>query len=388
MRTIHVVGFHEFPIRKEYEFLVQCTFIINLCEMFKSRGHTVIYYGDEDAEVNADAIIPVVKTSDYAQLKVVSNNFSDPRYFMADLNCSKCIKAKVCTTFCDNLESIFNMNYNQGDVIFTFSISLVNDININSTDNVIEINPFQRGGSSCLIEHLVFPSVFWYELANSEHDRDDIVSKISNYKTSKVINPWVDTSKFRLIDNVNRSDNTYLYMCRIVEHKGFPRVIGLAARFPGKRFIIAGNAIDYNSDSNILTYLDIDCKSCTIELDNFPNVEYRGIVTGEQKVALLNEVTALLQLSTFTEPFCINVIEAGCCGTPTYAVNNGCFPEITKVGETRYGSLINNGAELEMLINNGYRWDNQAISDHFKDKYNSDRAYFEYMEYIKELAKN
>jgi glycosyltransferase involved in cell wall biosynthesis len=105
------------------------------------------------------------------------------------------------------------------------------------------------------------------------------------------------------------------------ERKGIPEVIRAAplvrARVPGVRFVIAG---ERGSGYPAL-------RALAEELGVADIIDFRGVISPEEKVALMQRCGAYLQPSRF-EGFGLAVLEAMSCGAPVVASAGGALPEV------------------------------------------------------------
>lgn len=356
---------------------------IKLCSMFNSRGHIVYFYGIKNADVKVSKIIPVVDINNYNELKKESNNFVDPRYMRPDIDIYKKLKYDIITKFSNNLRSKLNIHYTDGDVV----------LHVGNTFNskwfikeMIHIDASAMGG--CIFQNnVVFITEPWrYNIENV--DTDCIKEKITN---STVILPWFNPNNFnynnfengnKLEDN--KSKEIYLYLARCSKVKGLIIYLILAKKFPNRTFWIAGNAVSYNSNTNIL----VDDENVSHNLNDYPNVKYWGVADINLKRKLLNSASLLIQPTLYYEPCGWNVIEAMLSGTPVIAPNKGGFSQtiIDKVT----GYLYNNVSDIsEILENKLYEnLNSKQIREYAQNTFSEDRAYRQYIEFFDKITKN
>ncbi|BBZ47212.1 glycosyltransferase family 4 protein [Mycobacterium parmense] len=130
-------------------------------------------------------------------------------------------------------------------------------------------------------------------------------------------------------------DGDYLlFLGRMTPDKGVREAV-LAARAAGEALIIAAK----NREPAERAYF-----TEVIEPLLTDDVDVRGEVAGDAKLALLGAAKALLNPIQWAEPFGLVMIEAMACGTPVIACPNGAAPEIVDTGRT--GFLCFDSADL------------------------------------------
>lgn len=128
-----------------------------------------------------------------------------------------------------------------------------------------------------------------------------------------VIPNCYDPADFEL----GRDDGYLLFMGRHTAEKGLLTVWNLAAQ--GARVISAGpqGPMTWNDEEN-------------------GNIEYRGVVTGDDKRKLLAHASAVLVPTTYVEPFGGVAVEAMLSGVPVITSDFGAFTETVTQGVTGY----------------------------------------------------
>jgi glycosyltransferase involved in cell wall biosynthesis len=115
-----------------------------------------------------------------------------------------------------------------------------------------------------------------------------------------------------------------LFFGRIHPDKGAGEAIS-AARATGHRLVLCGLVQDEGyHQREVAPFIDGD------------QVDYRGVVGGEERLRLLGQSRALLHLIGFDEPFGLSVVEAMACGTPVIAYRRGSMPELIEHGVTGF----------------------------------------------------
>lgn len=99
------------------------------------------------------------------------------------------------------------------------------------------------------------------------------------------------------------------FMARLTRGKGLDLVLDLARRCPEVAFRIAGQG-------DIAAFGDLPA-----------NVEYVGALGAAERAPFLGKARALINPSTYVEPFGGAVVEAALCGTPAITTDFGAFTE-------------------------------------------------------------
>jgi glycosyltransferase involved in cell wall biosynthesis len=126
-------------------------------------------------------------------------------------------------------------------------------------------------------------------------------------------NYWFDTTIYPMANSlssfkcIKKKKDYFLFMARLQENKGLSIFLQIAAHFPDKKFILAGQG----------------------ELSKFtipPNVEFVGLLLENRKEYLEN-ARAVISPSHYAEPFGLTAIEAGLSGTPIISTDHGGYSE-------------------------------------------------------------
>jgi len=124
----------------------------------------------------------------------------------------------------------------------------------------------------------------------------------------------------------------FLYMGRIEECKGMATIVEMIRVHheedrPGV-FVFAGQG-------NFKGLIADQLKSLSEHWVS-RHVEYRGVVSGSARIALVGDARCMLMPTTFVEPFGGSGAEAMLCGTPLIAQGYGAFTETVKHGVSGY----------------------------------------------------
>lgn len=163
----------------------------------------------------------------------------------------------------------------------------------------------------------------------------DQASHAPEIAVDRVIHHGVDPGEYPQ----GGGDGGYLlFLGRMTPDKGVREAV-LAARAAGEPLIIAAK----NREPAERAYFTEEIEPLLTD-----DVDVRGEVTGDAKLALLGAAKALLNPIQWAEPFGLVMIEAMACGTPVVACPNGAAPEIVDTGRT--GFLCSDPADLVRAI--------------------------------------
>lgn len=148
-------------------------------------------------------------------------------------------------------------------------------------------------------------------IAVSEFIRKEALRIVHDEKKVRVVPNGIDTSQFRIKDNVERTAVTTVGNVnkQTWTVKGFNNFIEVAQRSPEQRFVLVGN---------------IDP---IINVEPLANLEMVGYRTGKDLINILNGSKYYLQLS-YRESFGVAVIESMACGCIPVVTNKGALPEV------------------------------------------------------------
>jgi glycosyltransferase involved in cell wall biosynthesis/O-antigen/teichoic acid export membrane protein len=125
---------------------------------------------------------------------------------------------------------------------------------------------------------------------------------------------------------------TLLYLGRLKQYKRIERVLDVLDAIPGATLDVAGDG-----DHRAALEAEIARRGLT------ERVRMHGFVTEEQKAELYSRAWVALTASS-AEGWCLTVMEAAACGTPSAALRVGGLPESIVDGHT--GVLADTGEEL------------------------------------------
>jgi glycosyltransferase involved in cell wall biosynthesis len=156
-----------------------------------------------------------------------------------------------------------------------------------------------------------------------------------------------------------------LFFGRIHPDKGAGEAIR-AARATGRRLVMCGLVQDEGyHQREVEPFIDAQ------------QVEYRGVVGGEERLRALGQARGLLHLIGFDEPFGLSVVEAMACGTPVIAYRRGSMPELIEHGVT--GFLVDTFDEAVAAIDRLGEIDRAACRRSVEQRFSVDRMADEYL---------
>ena len=134
------------------------------------------------------------------------------------------------------------------------------------------------------------------------------------------------------------------FASRLSKEKGVTLLAEAAKLLPQYRFVVAGNGPDG------------EC------LKNIPNVEMKGFITGDKLISLIANAKLMILPSVWYENCPLNILETHSFGVPVITMNSGGMAELIDDGKT--GILINQPTATEIA---------EAIKKCFEDEefYNS-----------------
>jgi glycosyltransferase involved in cell wall biosynthesis len=106
-------------------------------------------------------------------------------------------------------------------------------------------------------------------------------------------------------------------------------------------------------------------------------VEYLGEIGFEDKVELLKNAMVNLHPITWREPFGLNVIEAGYCGTPTLGIRRGSMPEVIEEGKTGY--MVEDFIEGVSMMNKCLELDRAKVAKAVRNSFNYQKMTLGYL---------
>lgn len=181
---------------------------------------------------------------------------------------------------------------------------------------------------------------------------------------------WLDTTIWGYVDEndlpfVGAKGEYLLYCGRVIPAKGLDVAVKVAAA-TGRQLIVCGPKIP-----------GVPC-----ELPD--SVDYRGIVSVEERAALMGGAHALICPTTYIEPFGTIQAEAMMCGTPVIATDWGSFPEVIAQGHT--GFACSSLQEFSDAVRDCGALEPQKIRDYAVSNFGLEQARVRYAKYFEHLT--
>jgi glycosyltransferase involved in cell wall biosynthesis len=134
----------------------------------------------------------------------------------------------------------------------------------------------------------------------------------------------IDTEAF--LKDFRKHDNEFFFLGTLSKNKGIDIAVR-GAKALGARLTIAGEIREEDKaflESEVLPFVDGE------------RIRFIGEVSHAEKMKLLNNSSALLFPSRWSEAFGLVMVEALACGTPVVALNNGAVSEVLRHEKTGF----------------------------------------------------
>ena len=143
---------------------------------------------------------------------------------------------------------------------------------------------------------------------------------------TKTIHNFIDKNKFTSV--AQKQEGYIAFAGRLSAEKGVELIAKTAKLLPEHTIFVAGDGPDKNI------------------LENIPNIELVGFLSGEKLVQFMGNAKVLLVPSVWYENCPLSILEAQCMGVPVIAMNSGGMAELIKDGVT--GTLVNEPTPEEL----------------------------------------
>lgn len=287
----HVIANPKVPTNPKYAFDPFTSQMIRFCKLLHENGHTIYFYGCSDCQefVDHTQYFTVIDKKYYDELEKTTNNLSDPRLLAGstpDFLQSDLMK-KIENLFSYNLTKKINDNYVQYDMVCHFFENQVCGYKYTDKD-MIHIQPMQFGGYWTCYQYIVCATDQWYKNMTQN-------IPVNNLQVTSIIHPWFDKDDYLI--NQGELKDTFLYLARISNYKGFDIFLQLVDKFPKYNFIAAGGCTKYDEEKGIIW-----SGEKKYDIKKYNNLKYIGVIYGKEKKKLLANVSALIQPTVYFEP--------------------------------------------------------------------------------------
>lgn len=388
-KTIHIIANIFMPTNKKYLFSAHNMKTFQLIELFVKHGHEVVLYADSDAHKNISfedtnisfEHIAVIDVSEYDEIKKATNDFNDMRYMVVGMTEFDFLRKKIIKKFLIGLNSTICKKYKNGDVVLH-----VCD-NFSSSDFDIDMNHIDacNMGGYPYSENVVCITREYKKYMEVNHP-------CFKNKNTIIINQWFNPKYFYLS---KKYKDTFLYLARCSELKGFCEILWLASSFPQYQFWIAGPCISYDSTTKIIQ-IDGYCYEShnpiikTFDLSLYKNIKYFGTADLTLRNKLLSEASALIQPTRYSEPCGWNVIESLFSGTPVIVPHRGGFINTTNtdVAIIYEYPFFKNIDIWSIMLKHVQTISSTKCREYAITKFSSDEAYDAYIQFFYNITNN
>ena len=300
--NFHLLGLAHLPTRWEY---TSCAFtwkILRLAKMLKSHGHRVIFYGNENSEVECDEFVQTLSADIWAECYGNYDWKKEPN-FRYDSD------SKANQLFNKNTINEINKRKQERDILLCPMGLLHKPI-----ADAVGIGLIVESGigyEGIFAKYKVFESYAWMHFIYGKYNINDG----NNYDC--VIPNYYESENFTIAKS-KPTQPYLLHISRMIPRKGIVTSIEVAKACKIK-LVVAGQG-DIN---NYLRPGD-------------DHVEFVGVVEGEKKLKLISEATALIMPTVYIGPFEGVTAEAQLCGVPCLTTDWGAFTETIEDGKTGF----------------------------------------------------
>lgn len=221
--------------------------------------------------------------------------------------------------------------------------------------------PFPLKNIACFLEGKIMPLVYKNKklITVSPSTQKELLGLGFKKENIEIIYNSIDTGKYK--PGKKPDYKIFTYLGRITKQKNIETFIdaipSIKKEFPDAKFVIAGTGPHID---NLRKYSE------------GINVEYRGFISEEEKIKLLQESYCLIQPSE-KEGWGVTIIEANACGTPCVASNVDGLKDSIVEGDTGYLFELDNREDLLsklILTRNNYTKKLSTIKKH-SDRFNT-----------------
>jgi len=301
----HVVSLPHTITSKKYSWCAYTQKVLNFCKMMTARGHEVFHYGTEGAEVSASHV-SILSAAERERFfgDPDANELPSPT-FDPTVRFWKIVNARAAGEILSRLQPRDYLC-----LIGGLAQKPIADLIGEGESMTVE---YGIGYTGIFARYKVFESYTHQALVYGRTAADP-----DGFAYDAVIPNYFDPEDFPEPD-AERGDHL-IYLARVMERKGIRTAVAVA-NASGRKLVVAGQMPKDGSSDWI---------------KDEPLVEYVGLVEPAARAAMLSKAAALVQPTTYIEPFGGCVVEAALCGTPSITTDYGAFAETIQHGETGY----------------------------------------------------
>lgn len=300
----HLLGLAHIPTHKMNSCCAYTQKIVNLARMLKELGHTVIFYGVEESEVQCDEFVQVLSSSEL--VSIYGDYDSGKEFYKHSYNDA------AYQAF--NKRSILEIDARKRPWDFLLiPFGLFQKPIADAHPDLMEVET-GIGYPGTFARYRIFESYAWMHWVYGRDNVDD------GRWYDCVIPNYFDPDDFAYEPN---KGDYLLYIGRIVKRKGVETAIRVAVE-TGMPLILAGQG----KLKNEVEQLDLE--------DLPPDVKYIGPVGPNERSKLMGQAKATIMPTYYIEPFGGVAVESMLCGTPVLTSDWGAFPETILHGITGY----------------------------------------------------
>src|ERR1700722_2126562 len=328
------------------------------CQMMKSLGHVVYFYGPEGSEVECDDFAQIISTKEQEQLYGVH-----PTESMYPLEW----KAELPIWVVTNRNAVVEIHKRKQPKDFICIIG----------GNCQQYIAENVGPDVFVVEYGIgYEGVFsQFRVFESYSHRSQIMGLNRQYNSMSfydaVIPNYYDVNDFPY---PHERENYCLYIGRLTKMKGVEIAVAAteAVRIP---LLIAGQGITEKHTTKIIT------KDFTIDK---PHVKYIGVLGYEERAKVMGAAKAVLVPTVYNGPFEGVAAESALTGSPVVSSDFGNFNETVEHGKT--GFRCNNLRQFVEALKRGDNLHRNYIRQRAISLWSIDRVKWMYQEYFDHIV--